>query len=179
MPLSLRNKVGRAVWKVVWLLLVRPTPRQFHAWRSVLLRVFGAKLGKAVHLYPSARVWAPWNLEMGDHSCLSEHVDCYCVDKIRIGAHATISQYSFLCTASHDYRDAAMPLVTAPITIGESVWITADVFVAPGVTIGEGAVITARSSVFSDIDPWTVATGNPAKPVKKRELMSREAKRDA
>ena len=173
-PLSLRNTTGRAIWNVVWLLLFRPTPRPFHAWRSVLLRMFGAKLGKAVHPYPSARIWAPWNLEMGDHSCLSEDVDCYCVDKIRIGPHATVSQYSFLCTASHDHRDSAMPLVTAPITIGERAWIAADVFVAPGVTIGDGAVVTARSSVFSDIDPWTVAAGNPAESVKKRDFLSRE-----
>jgi putative colanic acid biosynthesis acetyltransferase WcaF len=107
---------------------------------------------------------------MGDHACLSESVDCYCVDRIRIGAHSTVSQYSFLCSASHDYRRASFPLVTAPITIGERVWITADVFVGPGVTIGDGAVVTARSSVFEDIPPWMVASGNPAVPVKSREF---------
>lgn len=176
--LALRNQIGRAIWNVVWLLLFRPTPRPFHAWRCLLLRLFGAKLGKAVHPYPSARIWAPWNLEMGDHSCLSEQVDCYCVDKIQIAAHATVSQYSFLCTASHDYTDPAMPLVTAPIIIGERAWVTADVFVAPGVTIGKGAVITARSSVFSDIEPWVVATGNPATTVKQRTWISREVNPD-
>lgn len=96
----LRNRLGRALWHVVWLLLYRPTPRAWHAWRCLLLRTFGAKLGNAVHQYPTARVWAPWNLEMGAHSCLSEYVDCYCVAKIVIGAHAIVSQYSFLCTAS-------------------------------------------------------------------------------
>jgi len=177
-PFSLQNKIYRVLWKAVWVFLFRPTPRSFHAWRCLLLRTFGAKLGEAVHPYPSACIWAPWNLEMGDHSCLSEHVDCYCVDTIRIGPHATVSQYSFLCTASHDHRYPAMPLVTAPITIGERAWIAADVFVAPGVTIGDGAVVTARSSVFSDIESWTVAAGNPAKSVKKRELLSREAQPD-
>lgn len=169
-PLSFCNKVVRVLWNIVWLLLFYPTPRSFHAWRCLLLRLFGAKLGKDVHPYPSARIWAPWNLEMGDHSCLSEHVDCYCVDKVRIGAHATVSQYSFLCTASHDYTDSAMPLITAPIVIGNRAWVTADVFIGPGVVIGDGAVITARSSVFSDIEPWVVATGNPAKPLKTRVL---------
>lgn len=168
--LSLANKLARSVWQVVWLLLYRPTPRLFHPWRCLLLRLFGAKLGRAVHPYPSARIWAPWNLEMGDHACLSEGVDCYCVAPIRIGAQTTVSQYSFLCTASHDYTRADMPLVTAPITIGELVWITADVFVGPGVTIGDGAVVTARSSVFTDIPPWVVARGNPAVPVKARVL---------
>jgi putative colanic acid biosynthesis acetyltransferase WcaF len=164
------DKMRRAVWHAVWLLFFRPTPRVFHAWRCLLLRSFGARLGKAVHPYPSARIWAPWNLEMGDHACLSEDVDCYCVDKIRIGAYSTISQYSFLCTASHDYRRASFPLVTAPITIGERAWVTADVFVGPGVTIGDGAVITARSSVFDDIPPWVVATGSPAVPIGPREF---------
>jgi putative colanic acid biosynthesis acetyltransferase WcaF len=107
---------------------------------------------------------------MGDHACLSEGVDCYSVAKIRIGAYSTISQYSFLCTASHDHTLAAMPLVAAPITIGERVWITADVFVGPGVTIGDGAVVTARSSVFTDLPSWMVARGNPAIAVRKRNL---------
>ncbi len=169
-PLSFGNKLARSAWQIVWLLLYRPTPRLFHVWRCLLLRLFGAKLGKAVHPYPSARVWAPWNLEMGDHACLSEGVDCYCVAKIRIGAHSTISQYSFLCTASHDHTQAAMPLVASPITIGERVWITADVFVGPGVTIGDGAVVTARSSVFNDLPPWMVARGNPAVPVRERRF---------
>jgi putative colanic acid biosynthesis acetyltransferase WcaF len=177
-PFSLRTKIYRVLWKVVWLFLFRPTPRSFHAWRCLLLRAFGAKLGKAVRPYPSARIWAPWNLEMGNHSCLSEDLDCYCVDKIRIGPYSTVSQYSFLCTASHDYEDSAMPLVTAPITIGERAWIAADVFVAPGVTIGDGAVVTARSSVFSDIESWTVAAGSPAASVKKRELLSGAAQPD-
>lgn len=174
--LSLRNKVGRVAWNIVWFLLFRPTPRPFHAWRCMLLSMFGAKLGKSVHPYPSARIWAPWNLEMGDHSCLSEQVDCYCVDKIRIGAHATVSQYSFLCTASHDYTDKSMPLVSAPISIGKYAWVTADVFIAPGVKIGEGAVIGARSSVFTDVEPWVVVAGNPAAPVKKRIWSAKQVK---
>jgi putative colanic acid biosynthesis acetyltransferase WcaF len=171
--LAFSNKVARSLWQLVWLILYRPTPRIFHSWRCFLLRMFGAKLGISVHPYPSARIWAPWNLEMGDHSCLSEWVDCYCVDKIRIGANSTISQYSFLCTASHDYGQAAMPLVTAPITIGDQVWITADVFVGPGVTIGDGAVIIARSTVLQDIAPWMIAQGNPATPVKVRKFESK------
>jgi putative colanic acid biosynthesis acetyltransferase WcaF len=130
-------------------------------------------VGQGAHPYPSARIWAPWNLEMGDYSCLSEGVDCYCVDLIRIGPRSTVSQYSFLCTASHDYMQASMPLVTAPIEIGKRVWIAADVFVAPGLTVGDGVVVTARSSVFSDLPPWVVAKGNPAVPVRPRKIEGR------
>jgi putative colanic acid biosynthesis acetyltransferase WcaF len=168
--LSLANKAGRLAWAFVWAVLYRPSPRYFHAWRRLLLRCFGAQLGVGVHPYPSSRVWAPWNLQMGDHSCLSEGVDCYCVAKITIGKHSTVSQYSFLCSASHDYTEPDMPMTCAPIAIGDQVWITADVFVGPGVSIGNGAVITARSSVFSDIPSWVVARGNPATPFKRREI---------
>jgi putative colanic acid biosynthesis acetyltransferase WcaF len=107
---------------------------------------------------------------MGDHSCLGDFVDCYCVEKITIGANSTVSQYSYLCSASRDYTYSNLPLVAAPITIGDGAWIAADVFIGPGVTIGDGAVVTARSSVFVDIPPWTVAKGNPALPVRQRKM---------
>jgi putative colanic acid biosynthesis acetyltransferase WcaF len=109
---------------------------------------------------------------MGDHACLGEDVDCYCVDKICIGAYSTVSQYSFLCSASHDYTKASMPLITAPITIGQKVWIAADVFIGPGVHIGDGAVISARSSAFTDSPGWVVAAGTPAVPKRERKCGS-------
>jgi putative colanic acid biosynthesis acetyltransferase WcaF len=157
------SRFRRALWNACWLLLYRPSPTPFHFWRRFLLRLFGAKIGNGAHPYPSARIWNPRHLEMGDRSCLGRHVDCYCVDRVTIGADAVISQYSYLCTASHDHRDKAFPLVSAPIYIGKNAWIAADVFVGPGVTIGEGAVIGARSTVFQAfIPPWTVSFGNPA-----------------
>lgn len=174
--LTLGNKVARTAWQMVWLLLYRPTPKPFHYWRAFLLRLFGAKIGKPAYIYPSSKVWAPWNLVMGDHSTLADGVDCYCVAKITIGSYSTVSQYSYLCTASHDYLDPIilqkpqMPLVAAPIDIGDRVWITADVFVGPGVAIADGAVILARSSVFHDVPAWTVVAGNPAIFKKKRIL---------
>jgi len=167
---SLRNKLARFAWRMVWLVLYRPSPRGCHAWRRFLLRLFGAKIEGKAHPYPGAKIWAPWNLEMGHLSCLADQVDCYSVDKITIRPHAIVSQYSYLCTATHDYRMAAMPLTTRPILIDAKAWVCADVFVAPGVSIGEGAVVGARSSVFHDIEPWTIASGNPAKARKRRVM---------
>lgn len=167
---GLANKVARAVWGIVWLFLFRPSPKILHGWRRLLLRLFGARLGRGVHVYPSCRIWAPWNLEMGAHSCLSHHVDCYCVAKISIGAHATVSQYSYLCAASHDESDPGMKLVSARIAVGDQAWVCADVFLAPGVRVGEGTVVGARSSVFKDLPPWQICCGSPARPVRKRIL---------
>ena len=177
-PHSLLNKLGRVLWGIVWLILYRPSPKIFHGWRCFLLRMFGAKIGKGVHVYPSAKVWAPWNLEMGNYSCISYDVDCYCADKIRIGSHATVSQYSFLCTASHDYTAPHMPLTTAPIVIGDGAWIAADVYIAPGATIGEGAVVGVRSSVYKDVESWAIVAGNPARFIRKRELQHKFVKEE-
>ena len=174
--LSFGNKGLRALWQTVWLLFYRPTPKVLHGWRAFLLRLFGAKIGAPAYIYPSSRVWAPWNLTMGNHSTLADGVDCYCVDKVTIGSFSTVSQYSYLCTASHDYLDPAiltqpqMPLLTAPITIGDRVWVTADVFVGPGVKIADGVVVLARSSVFTDLPAWSVAAGSPAKVMRERKL---------
>ncbi len=167
---STRNKLGRALWGVVWLFLYRPTPRFLHGWRRFLLRCFGAKIGRGVFPFPSVKVWAPWNLQVGDHCALSDGVNCYCVDRIAIGSHVTISQDAFLCTASHDYEDPHFALITAPIRIGDGAWVAADAFIAPGVNVGEGAVVGARASVFRDVAPWAVVAGNPARVIKQRRL---------
>lgn len=167
---GLGNKAGRVLWGIVWLMFFRPSPRPMHQWRCLLLRLFGAKIGPVVRIYPSARIWAPWNLQLDANACIGDDVDCYSVDRIHLCESATVSQYSYLCSASHDYTDRSMPLVTAPITIGAGSWVCADVFVGPGVTIGEGAVVGARSSVYKDVEPWAVVAGNPARFIKRREM---------
>lgn len=162
------NRVYRAIWNIVWLFLFRPSPTLFHFWRVFLLKVFGAQIASGVHVYPSVKIWAPWNLQMDEDSCLSHYVDCYNVAKVTLKRNSIVSQYCFLCTATHDYTKRDFPLLTAPISIGANAWITADVFIAPGVNIGEGAVVNARSCVFSNIEPWVVAKGNPAAAYKVR-----------
>jgi putative colanic acid biosynthesis acetyltransferase WcaF len=166
---SLANRGARLLWSVVWLLLFRPSPKLLYGWRRALLRLFGAQLGRGVHVHASVRVWAPWNLEMGDFSWLGPFVDCYCVDRIRLGRYVSVSQYSFLCTASHDIDSPDMRLTTAPIELADHVWIAADAFVGPGVTVAAGAVVGARTSAFKDVPAWTVVVGNPARPLRIRD----------
>jgi putative colanic acid biosynthesis acetyltransferase WcaF len=166
---TVENRVRRVLWNLTWWVAYRPSPRMFHGWRRAVLRLFGATIGGGAHPYPSARIWAPWNLTMGNRSCLGDHVQCYSVDRITLEPDATVSQFSFLCTAGHDYRVKGMPLITAPITIGREAWVAADTFIGPGVTIGERAVVGARASVFRDVDPWTVVGGNPCRVIRKYE----------
>lgn len=172
---SFGNRAYRAVWFFAWLLLYRPSPRPFHGWRRMLLRLFGAQIASDARVYPDATIWAPYNLTMGPGSCLGEASICYNVAKVTFGAHTTLSLYSYLCTASHDYNDKTMPTIAAPITLKPYSWVAADVFVGPGVTVGEGAVVGARSSVFKDVPAWRVVAGSPAKPIGKRKKQAYKA----
>jgi putative colanic acid biosynthesis acetyltransferase WcaF len=164
------NRLKRLVWNGIWFVFFRPSPTPYHGWRRFLLRLFGARIGPGAHVYSSATVWAPWNLEMEEGSCLGPGVNCYCMAKIHLGAHATVSQFTHLCAAGHDIADQSFALVTQPIRIGANAWVATDAFIGPGVTVGEGAVVGARSAVFRDVKPWTVVGGNPARFLKKRIL---------
>ncbi|MGL4541033.1 MAG: DapH/DapD/GlmU-related protein [Polymorphobacter sp.] len=166
--LSLGNKVGRTLWTIVYILLYRPTPRLLHGWRRLLLRLFGAQIGAGARPYPRARIWAPWNLEMAARSCIGDDVDCYSVARISLGEDAVVSQYSYLCTASHDPDLPGLPLVSAPIVIGRRAWVGADVFVAPGVRIGDGAVVGARSTVLANVGRAEIVGGSPARLIRSR-----------
>jgi putative colanic acid biosynthesis acetyltransferase WcaF len=170
--LGLSNQAARLLWSVAWSVLYRPTPNALHAWRRVLLRLFGARIGAGAHPYPRCRIWAPWNLSMGDHSCLANDVDCYSVSTISLGDYAVVSQYSHLCSATHDYEDPEFRLRSAPILIGARAWVATGAFVGPGVTIGDGAVLGARSVALRNIHSWAVAAGNPAKVIKERHIGS-------
>jgi len=169
---SISNKIGRLVWNLCYWIFFRPFGfGLFRSWRNVVLRLFGAELASNVNIYANVRIWAPWNLEMGDYACLGPKVDCYNQGKINIGANTTISQKTYLCASSHKITDSKHALILKPIVIEDQVWIAADAFIGPGVTIGQGAVVGARSAVFKYIEPWAVVGGNPAKFIKKRELI--------
>lgn len=112
----------------------------------------------------------PWNLELEAHSCIASGVDCYNPAKIIIGKYSTISQRTYLCTASHNISSSKHEQTEKPIIIESKAWVAAEAFVGPGVTIGEGAVVGARAAVFKDVAPWTVVGGNPAKYIKDRVI---------
>lgn len=169
--LSRKNQIARFIWNIVWTIFARPFPRSIgNKWRILWLRMFGAKVSWKAVVYSSVKVYMPWKLQMDDYACLAPEVDCYNVDWVKIGAHSTVSQKTYLCTASHDIYKSDMPLITAPIIIEDQVWIAADAYVGPGVTIHQGAVVAARAVVVKSVEAWKVVGGNPAKVIKDREI---------
>lgn len=144
--------------------------KQLRYVRNLLLRAFGAEIPLESLVYASCNIWAPWNLKVGRFSCIGPDTDIYNKAPIIIGDNTIISQRAYLCTASHDISDPCHKLITAPIILGDRVWVASNAFIGMGVTIGEGAVVGATASVYKDVEPWTVVGGNPAKVIKKRIL---------
>jgi putative colanic acid biosynthesis acetyltransferase WcaF len=174
--LSLRNQIGRALWGIVWLTLFYPTPVFCFGWRRMLLRLFGGEIASTALVYPSTRIWAPWNLTMEANACLGREVDCYSVASIRIGCNATVSQRTFLCTASHDIRVPGNPLMTGPIVIEQGAFVFAEAFVGMDVTIGQEAVVAARAVVVKDVMASTIVAGNPARVIGERFIANADSR---
>ena len=163
-----RSKFTVQLWWMVYAVLFKPSPQFLYGWRRFLLRSFGAKVGKEVILRPSCQITYPWKLTLGDYCWIGDEVVLYTLGEIEVGAHAVISQRSYICTGTHDYSSTDFAISAHKIHIGEKCWLATDVYVAPGITIGAGAVIGARSSVFKNIPEGKVALGTPAIIIKNR-----------
>jgi putative colanic acid biosynthesis acetyltransferase WcaF len=161
-----REQVGRVVWAFAWPLF-RLSPRPLWGWRRVILRVFKAKIGRDVHVYPTVQITIPWNISLGDSCAIGDNVILYALGPISIGHRATVSQGAHLCAGTHDWRDPAMPLRKPPIDIGADAWVCADAFVGPGVRIGRRAIIGACAVVVRDVDDETTVVGNPARVIRR------------
>ncbi len=170
---SLGNRAARALWGTVWLLLFRPSPRPAHAWRRALLRLFGARLGTDVNVYANVRIWAPWQLRIGNRVGVADGVTLYNMAPMEIGDGCVISQGAHLCGGSHDIDSSNFQLVARPVVLEDQVWICADAFIGPGVRVARGCVVGARAVVIKDIqEPWTVWTGHPATRKRSRQPRS-------
>jgi putative colanic acid biosynthesis acetyltransferase WcaF len=164
------ENIKRALWMIVRASLFRMSFHNWYGWRRLLLEMFGAKLGKRVRVRPTASVEIPWNLDIGDDVVIGDYAIIYSLGKITIGRASTISQYAHICAGTHDYTTRRFPLLKPPIVIGEEVWIAADAFVGPGVTVGDRAVVGARATVVNDVPPDQVVAGPAAKILKRRIL---------
>lgn len=169
-PWSFKEKLGRAIWMVVGRTIFRMSFHNWYGFRSRLLRMFGAKIGKHVAIRPSVNIEVPWMIEIEDDATIGDHAILYSLGMIKIGKRAIISQYAHLCAGTHDYTDHTFRLLRTPVTIGDDVWIGADAFIGPGVHVGSLSVVGARSSTYKDLPERQVFVGNPAKPIKEREL---------
>lgn len=168
---SLGSRMSRLVWGVVYVLFFRPSPRPLFGYRSFLLRCFGAKIGNNCHIYPKAIIWAPWNLNCGEVVAIADGAEIYNTSLVSLGELSVISQNAYICCGTHDFRQRDFPFKTKPVTVGKKAWIASRAIVLPGVSVGESAVVGAGAVVNSDVLPFQVVAGNPAKVVKTYEYI--------
>lgn len=166
---SLKNKIYRLLWTIARVVLYKPFVLHcFNSWRIFVLKLFGAEIGKHSIIYSSANIWMPCNLVVGERSCIGPNANIYNPSKIIIGDKVVISQNSYLCGGSHDISRLTLDFITKPIVVKDFAWVCASCFIMMGVTIEEGCVIGATSSLFESTEPWGVYGGVPAKFIKKR-----------
>jgi putative colanic acid biosynthesis acetyltransferase WcaF len=167
-------KIRRLLWIPFKLLFLRGTGRLLSPLRISALILFGAKIHRSALIMDGVKVWHPWSLTMHPFCTLGRGVEVYNFAHITLGEQATVSQETYLCSASHDFEDPSMPLTYSPITIGAQSWVAAGCFIGPGITIGEGALVGAYSVVTKDVPPWTIVAGNPARFLRVRQLKSKK-----
>ena len=155
----------RVVWGLVEFLTFSFSPRLLYGWRNFILRLMGAKIGKGVKIYPSARIMYPWLLEIGNHTTISWDVKIYNLGQTKIGSNTMISQYAHLCGGTHDHTSGNFELLRTGLIIGNNVWIAADAFIGPGVTVNDGSIVAARAVVTKDVETGIIVGGNPAKEI--------------
>jgi putative colanic acid biosynthesis acetyltransferase WcaF len=167
-PYAPGEKFKRLLWACVQATLFRLSFHTMNRWRALLLRLFGATVGKHVTIRRTVRLECPWNLTIGAHVAIGDRALLYALGRITLGDRVTVSQHAHLCAGTHDFDHPDMPLMRPPITIEDDAWIAADAFVGPGVTVRKGAILGARACAFSDLEPWTIYGGNPAQAIKPR-----------
>ncbi|MFA7235497.1 MAG: DapH/DapD/GlmU-related protein [Phycisphaeraceae bacterium] len=169
-PWSKWSRVKLLLWRMTWLLLFRPTLKPFKGWRNFLLRLFGAKITGRPFVSPSAIVYMPWHLTLEDHVCLGPGSEVYNLGHVTLRARCTVAQQVYLCAGTHDFSDPKLPLVVGTIEIGEEAFIGVRALVLPGVHIGARCVVGAGAVVTRDTPEGMICAGNPAKPIRKRQI---------
>ena len=167
---SLQEVIAVRLWEFIWSVFLRWTPKKLNFVRILALRLFGAKICGHVFVFPSARIYAPFNFEMHAGSCIGPMTNIYNLGKFTLGERAVISQEAMICGGTHDLSSPRMPLMIGDIDIGADVFVGARALILPGIRVAEGGVVGAGAVVTKDVAAWTVVGGNPAKEIGRRAL---------
>ena len=162
--INFANRAKRWAWNLLWTLLARPLPTRNWQLRVRLVNLFGGQVHATVRIDGRTRIWAPWNLLAESGTTIVGDADIYSVERVEIGKNVVIGAGAFLCTASHDYNDGRLPLLAAPIHIGDDATLGADSFLGAGVTVGPSAKVGAGAVVVRDVASGVRVSGNPARP---------------
>ena len=163
-----RSFALRMLWYFCNLIFLRSGWLVFSAPKCMLLRLFGAKIGRGVVIKPHVNIKYPWKLHIGDHCWIGEEVWIDNLDQVHLESHVCLSQGALLICGNHDYKDPAFGLLTGPIYIERGAWIGAKSSVGPKSRIRENTVLSLGSVFTGDTQPGMIYRGNPAIPFRQR-----------
>jgi putative colanic acid biosynthesis acetyltransferase WcaF len=133
--------------------------------RTLLLKLWGAKIGQRLVLRKRVKVQFPWNLEIGDDCWIGEEVWFINHVNVKIGSNVCISQRSIICSGGHDYRSESLEYAHKPIEIKDGAWVCLDAKVLPGVTIGECSVVSAGEIVRKSVPDYSMLIAGEIRPI--------------
>lgn len=160
--------VKRTLWYFTNALFFLNPCFPFRSPKPMLLRLFGAKVGRGVVIHPGVNIKFPWKLSIGDHCWIGQRAWLDNLDRLTIGDHVVISQGAMIIQGSHDYKKVDYPTYTRPVVLENGSWVGAGTIVTLGVTMKSHSVLAAGSMASKDLEPYTIYQGNPAQPVRER-----------
>jgi putative colanic acid biosynthesis acetyltransferase WcaF len=165
-----KSKIIVQLWWIINATLFSWSPQFMYGWRRFLLRAFGAKVGKNVLIRSSVKITYPWKVNVGNNSWIGDDCVLYSLGNIRIGNNVAVAHKVYFNTGGHDYQKLSFDIFAKPISIEDECWITNDVYIAPGVKVGRGSIVGARSTVLKSLPEGKICVGSPAKPIKDRKI---------
>lgn len=158
------------LWYICNAIFVKSSVPYPNSFKRILLRLFGAKVGRGLVIKPNVNIKFPWLLEIGDNVWLGEGAWIDNLTDVKIGSNVCISQGAYILTGNHNYKKVAFDLIVSPVLIEDGVWVGARSVVCPGATLRMHSVITAGSVISKEATAWTIYRGNLAVPVGERAI---------
>ena len=159
------------LWYFVNALIVRASWNPFMGIKIILLRVFGARIGKGLVIKNNVCIKFPWKLTIGDNVWIGENCWIDNLDYVSIGNNVCISQGALLLTGNHDYTLSSFDYRNRPIVIEDGVWVGAKAVVCPGVKLYSHSILTVGSVATKNMEEYGIYQGNPAKLIRKRYIL--------
>jgi len=162
--------IKRTLWYFVNALFFINPLFPFRSPKPLLLRLFGAKVGKGVVIHPGVNIKFPWKLSIGDHVWIGQRAWLDNIDQLTIHNNVVISQGAMLILGSHDYKKLNYPTLAGPVVLEEGSWVGAGALVLGGVTMKSHSLLAAGSVTGKTLRAYTIYRGNPAVPGRDRVM---------
>lgn len=140
--------------------------------RRLLYRMLGMKIGKGSRISMKCIVMSPWKIRIGNNTMVNEYVLLDGRGELVIGDNTSISMWSIIYTASHVSNSDTFEYYSKKTIIGNCCWVGTRAIVMPGSTVNDGTIISVNSSIKGTTEVNSIYSGNPAKKIRNREIMS-------